>query len=76
MTEIKYLNELINSVVGDENQKKSAKEYLAEVDPDIWSDQLDKFLKARNVAGLSTDLRELSTTPENVRLITKAATRR
>ena len=43
MTEIKYLNELINSIVGDESQKKSAKEYLAEVDPDIWSDQLDKL---------------------------------
>ena len=71
-----YMNALIISVTGDEESARLAKEYLSEVDPDTWSDQIDKQLEARNVAGLSTGLRELSTDPENVRLITKAATRR
>ena len=39
MAELKYFNALINSVVGDPDQKKSAKEYLAEVDPDIWGQE-------------------------------------
>jgi len=36
MADLKYFNALINSVVGDYDQKKAAIEYLAEIDPDIW----------------------------------------
>lgn len=36
MTELKYFNALINSVLGNPDQVKDAKKYLAEVDPDIW----------------------------------------
>ena len=38
-----YMNALIASVTGDEESSKLAKEYLANVDPDTWSDQLDKL---------------------------------
>jgi hypothetical protein len=31
-----YFNALMNVVVGDQEQKKLAKEYLAEVDPLHW----------------------------------------
>ena len=31
-----YFNALMNTVVGDEEQQKSAKEFLAEVDPETW----------------------------------------
>ena len=33
-----YMNALIASVTGDEESSKLAKEYLADVDPDTWSD--------------------------------------
>jgi hypothetical protein len=36
MSELNYFNALMNSVVGNDDQKKAAKEYLAQVDPDIW----------------------------------------
>jgi hypothetical protein len=36
MAELNYFNALMNSVVGNDDQKKAAKEYLAQVDPDIW----------------------------------------
>ena len=32
-----YFNALMNTVVGDEEQQKMAKEFLAEVDPELWS---------------------------------------
>jgi hypothetical protein len=38
MAELKYFNALIDSIIGDDEQKKAAKEYLAEVDPDIWAE--------------------------------------
>ena len=41
MAELKYFNALINSVVGNDEQRKAAKEYLAEVDPEIWGDSPD-----------------------------------
>jgi hypothetical protein len=41
MAELKYFNALINSVVGNDEEKKAAKEYLAEVDPEIWGDSPD-----------------------------------
>ena len=37
MAELNYFNALMNSVLGDPDQVKSAKEYLAEVDPEIWA---------------------------------------
>jgi len=40
MAELKYFNALINSVVGNDEERKAAKEYLAEVDPEIWSEEL------------------------------------
>jgi hypothetical protein len=39
MAELKYLNALLASVVGTPDQVKAAKEYLAEVDPDIWGQE-------------------------------------
>ena len=39
MAELNYFNALINSVVGDQDQKKAAKKYLAEIDPDIWGQE-------------------------------------
>jgi hypothetical protein len=47
MADLKYFNALMNSVVGDDEQRKAAKEYLAEVDPEItcWSFfRFNKFL--------------------------------
>lgn len=41
MAELKYFNALINSVVGNDKERKAAKEYLAEVDPEIWGDSSD-----------------------------------
>ncbi len=41
MAELKYFNALINSVVGNDKERKAAKEYLAEVDPEIWGDSPD-----------------------------------
>ena len=38
MTDLKYFNALINFVVGNDEERKAAKEYLAEVDPEIWSE--------------------------------------
>ena len=55
MAELKYFNALINSVVGNDEERKAAKEYLAEVDPEIWSEQLQA--QARSTAGFSTGLR-------------------
>jgi hypothetical protein len=40
MADLKYFNALMNSVVGNDEQRKAAKEYLAEVDPEIWSEDL------------------------------------
>ena len=55
MAELKYFNALINSVVGNDEEKKAAKEYLAELDPEIWGEQPQPW--ARNTTGLSTGLR-------------------
>jgi hypothetical protein len=41
MAELKYFNALINSVVGDDDQREAAKKYLAEVDPEIWGDSAE-----------------------------------
>jgi len=41
MAELKYFNALINSVVGNDEERKAAKEYLAEVDPEVWGDSPD-----------------------------------
>ena len=39
MADLKYFNCLMLRVTGDESEKKAAKEYLAEVDPDIWGQE-------------------------------------
>jgi hypothetical protein len=39
MAELKYFNALMDSVLGNPDQVKAAKEYLAEVDPDIWGQE-------------------------------------
>lgn len=36
---MKYFNALMATVMGDEDQVKAAKEYLAEVDPEIWAEE-------------------------------------
>ena len=54
MADLKYFNCLMLLVTGDESEKKAAKEYLAEVDPDIWDQE--KY-RARKPAGFSTALR-------------------
>ena len=41
MAELKYFNALINSVVGNDEERKAAKEYLAEADPEVWGDSPD-----------------------------------
>jgi hypothetical protein len=41
MAELKYFNALMNSVVGNDEERKAAKEYLAEVDPEVWGDSPD-----------------------------------
>jgi hypothetical protein len=38
MAELKYFNALMATVLGDEDQRKAAKEYLKEVDPEIWDE--------------------------------------
>ena len=42
MAELKYFNALINSVIGNDEERKAAKEYLAEVDPEIWSESKEQ----------------------------------
>jgi hypothetical protein len=32
-----YFNALMNTVVGNDEQQKQAKDFLAKVDPDLWS---------------------------------------
>ncbi len=39
MAELKYFNALMDSVLGNPDQVKAAKEYLAEVDPHIWGQE-------------------------------------
>jgi hypothetical protein len=41
MAELKFFNALINSVVGNDEERKAAKEYLAEKDPEVWGDSPD-----------------------------------
>lgn len=36
---MKIYNALMATVMGDEDQRAAAIEYLKEVDPDIWDDQ-------------------------------------
>jgi hypothetical protein len=36
MAELKYLNALMATVFGSDQQMEDAKKYLAEVDPEIW----------------------------------------
>ena len=36
MADLKYFNALMSTVLGNDDQRKAAKEYLAEVDPEIW----------------------------------------
>ena len=38
MAELKYLNALLATVLGSDEQKEEAKKYLAEVDPEIWGE--------------------------------------
>jgi hypothetical protein len=39
MADLKFYNSLMLLITGDESEKKAAKEYLAEVDPDIWGQE-------------------------------------
>ena len=39
MAELNYFNALMNSVMGNPDQVKAAKEYLAEIDHDIWGQE-------------------------------------
>ena len=52
-----YFNALMATVMGSDQQRIEAKKYLAEVDPDVWDEQLKIQLLARYVSGLSTGLR-------------------
>ena len=38
MADLKYFNALMSTVLGNDEQRKAAKEYLAEVDPEIWGE--------------------------------------
>jgi hypothetical protein len=39
MAELKYFNALMATVVGNEEQRAAAIEYLKEVDPEIWDEE-------------------------------------
>jgi hypothetical protein len=39
MAELKYFNALMATVVGNEEQRAAAIEYLKEVDPEIWDQE-------------------------------------
>ena len=49
--ELGYLNALMATVTGTDQQAKLAKEYLKDVDPDIWHDQLDKLRASPHMCG-------------------------
>ena len=52
MAELKFFNALINSVVGNDEERKAAKEYLAEKDPEVWAKktaQQIKYSTAKNI---------------------------
>ena len=51
MADLKHFNALINSVVGNDEERKAAKEYLEELDPVIWKEQ------ARSTAESGVSLR-------------------
>ena len=42
MTELKYFNALMATVLGSDEQKNEAKKYLAEVDPEIWGEDSEQ----------------------------------
>ena len=54
MAELKYFNALINSVVGDDDQREAAKKYLAEVDPEIWGDSAEQGPQTHGVGRVVT----------------------
>ena len=60
-----YFNALMATISGNNQEQKLAKEYLKDVDPDIWNDQLDKRRKARICMGAKFALRQVTTHPEN-----------
>ena len=41
MAELKYFNALMATVLGTDQEAAEAKEYLAEVDPEVWGDSSD-----------------------------------
>ncbi len=42
MAELKYFNALMSTVLGNDEERKAAKEYLATVDPEIWGEDSEQ----------------------------------
>ncbi len=42
MADLKYFNALMATVLGSDQEKAEAKKYLAEVDPEIWSESKEQ----------------------------------
>ena len=54
---MEYFNALLATVMGDEDQREAALKYLKEVDPEIWSEQLQAQARKRAGSGVSLSLR-------------------
>ena len=58
---MKYFSALMATVVGNEEERAAAIEYLKEVDPEIWDQE---EWKARTRVGAPNALRQVTTHPE------------
>ena len=68
MAELKYFNALMATVLGSDEERKAAIQYLKEVDPEIW-DQEEQ--KARRRVGAPNALRQVTTHPETCEIYHK-----
>ena len=61
-----YLSALMATVTGTDHQAKLAKEYLKDVDPDIWNEQLDKLRASPHMCGGKPGFMSSYDTPWNL----------
>ena len=54
MAELKYFNALMSTVLGNDEERKAAKEYLAEVDPEIWGEDSEQGPQTHGVGRVVT----------------------
>ena len=74
MSELKYFNALMATVIGTDQEAAEAKKYLAEVDPEIWGEDSEQGPQYCGVFHRLTD--QLWITLNFVRKLTKTTTRR